>query len=77
MSRSDCLIALFGRPVWLRCKLCQRVNPAMTEEFFPSVLDGGACGDGTAPRQSLQIYGGFQTVCEHCQRPGRSRISGR
>mgnify|MGYP001765153714 FL=1 len=67
MSRSDCLIAMFGRPVWLRCKLCQRVNPVTEED--PSRarwLEEGAAME--QHRVSSADLWWFQTVCECCQR---------
>ena len=67
MSRSDCLIALFGRPVWLRCKLCQRVNPVTEEDPTRARwLEEGAAME--QHRVSPADLWWFQTVCECCQR---------
>ena len=67
MSRSDCLIALFGRPVWLRCKFCHRVNPVT--EVEPSrarwLEEGAAMEQHDVSPADLWW---FQTVCEGCQR---------
>jgi hypothetical protein len=67
MSRSDCLIAMFGRPVWLRCKLCQRVNPVTEEDPTRARwLEEGAAME--QHRVSPADLWWFQTVCECCQR---------
>ena len=67
MSRSECLIALFGRPVWLRCKFCHRVNPVTAEDASrthwleePTAMDQ----HDVSPADLWW----FQTVCECCQR---------
>jgi hypothetical protein len=74
MSRSDCLIALFGRPVWLRCKLCQRVNPATTEESFRACWMEERAAMEQHHVSPADLWW-FQTVCEHCQRPGKESNS--
>ncbi len=67
MSRSDCLIALFGRPVWLRCKLCQRVNPVTAEDASRTHwLEEQAAMDQHDVSPADLWW--FQTVCEGCQR---------
>ncbi len=67
MSPNDCLIALFGRPVWLRCKLCHRVNPVTEEESSETRW--------LEERVAMEAHGvspadlwWFQTVCACCQR---------
>jgi hypothetical protein len=67
MSPNDCLIAFFGRPVWLRCKLCHRVNPATGEESSDTrwLEEPAAMEERDVSPADLWW---FQTVCECCQR---------
>lgn len=67
MSPNNCLIALFGRPVWLHCKLCHRVNPAAGEEASETrwLEEGAAMEEHHVSPADLWW---FQTLCECCQR---------
>ncbi len=67
MSQSDCLIALFGRPVWLRCKLCQRVSHAASEESSQARWQEEDAALDQHHLSPADLWW-FQTVCEGCQR---------
>lgn len=71
MNRNALLVALFGRPVWLLCKQCNRVKPAEAEESPPADWEEEAFAmeaHGVIPEDLWW----FRTVCDPCRRERRA-----
>lgn len=70
MKQNDFLVALFGRPVWLHCKKCQRVKAAGIED---SSQDGWLEEVEALHQHNVgpEELWWFHTLCDLCQDESR------
>ncbi len=73
MNRNDPWVTLFGRPVWLHCRQCNRVKAAEAEESPLAAWEEQAVAmeeHGVVP----EALWWFQTICDSCQRERTSQV---